>query len=78
MNAQGQEILDRWGFGYILERELEWHQAYKNKELGSDKDLHVDHVYKLHYISYKDYHKFLLNASAAKASIGEVILQINY
>lgn len=75
-NYKGQQLLKDYKLESILEEELTWHEAYKNKEFSSTMDLEVKHSYKLHYLSYEDYSDFLINAVVAKNNIGVATLDI--
>ena len=76
LNYEGQQILKNYKLDSVLNEEKEWNHNYVLKELSGNKDLYVEHKYKLHYISFKDYTKFLLNSAQAKASIGQDTLHI--
>ena len=76
LNYEGQQILKNYKLDSVLDEEKEWNHNYVLKELSGNKDLYVEHKYKLHYISFKDYTKFLLNSAQAKASIGKATLEI--
>ena len=76
LNYQGQQILRKFKLDSVLDEEKSWNTEYVIKELSGNKDLYLNHKYKLHYISFKDYTKFLLNSSQAKASIGKATLEI--
>ena len=72
-NYQGQQLLKDYKLEDILEEELAWHEAYKNKEFSSTMDLKVKNSYNLHYLSYEDYSDFLINAVVAKNNIGQFL-----
>ena len=76
LNYEGQKILKNYKLDSVLNEVKEWNHNYVLKELSGNKDLYVEHKYKLHYISFKDYTKFLLNSAQAKASIGQNTLHI--
>ena len=73
LNYEGQQLLKEFKLEYVLEEEIEWHKSYKAKEFSSTMDLEVVHKYKLHYLSYKDYSNFLINAVVAKNNIGQFL-----
>ena len=73
LNYEGQQLLKEFKLEDVLEEEIEWHKSYKAKEFSSTMDLEVVHKYKLHYLSYKDYSSFLINAVVAKNNIGQFL-----
>lgn len=75
-NYEGQQLLKDFKLEKVLDEELEWHESYRNKEFSSTMDLQVAHKYQLHYLSYKDYSNFLINAVVAKNNIGVSTLDI--
>lgn len=73
LNYEGQQLLKKFKLGNVLKEEVEWHEAYRNKEFSSTMDLTVPHKYQLHYLSYEDYSNFLINAVVAKNNIGQFL-----
>ena len=73
LNYEGQQLLKNFKLDKVLDEELDWHQAYRNKEFSSTMDLKVVHKYQLHYLSYADYSSFLINAVVAKNNIGQFL-----
>lgn len=70
---KGQQLLKNFQLDDILEQELAWNQSYRQSELSGNSDLYKEHSYKLHYITNKEYNKFLVNACSAKVNIGQFL-----
>lgn len=73
---EGQKLLKDFHLEKITQAEYDWHKEYKEKEMSSGPELYEEHRYKLYFVKYKDYNKYISNAIVCKALTGTSTLGI--
>lgn len=74
LDYKGQQLLKDFEVRNTTEAESLWHDAYVEKERSSGEELYQEHKYKLHFVAYEDYAKFLSNAVVCKTLTGSSTL----
>lgn len=74
LDYEGQQLLKDFEVRNTTEAESLWHDAYVEKERSSGEELFQEHKYKLHFVAYEDYSKYLSNAVVCKTLTGSSTL----